>query len=51
MAYQFFVDTYETERLKTLGVWNMFIEGESKGGMKAHLPGPGDEPCTERPDL
>ena len=27
------------------------IEGESKGGLKAHLPGPGDKPCTERPDL
>ena len=27
------------------------IEGESKGGLKAPLPGPGDKPCTERPDL
>ncbi len=27
------------------------IEGESKGGRKANLPGPGKEPCTERPDL
>jgi uncharacterized damage-inducible protein DinB len=27
------------------------IEGESKGGLKADLPGPGDKPCTERPDL
>ncbi len=27
------------------------IEGESKGGLKASLPGPGDKPCTERPDL
>jgi hypothetical protein len=27
------------------------IEGESKGGRKAKLPGPGDKPCTERPDL
>jgi len=27
------------------------IEGESKGGLKAHLPGPGDKACTERPDL
>jgi uncharacterized damage-inducible protein DinB len=27
------------------------IEGESKGGLKARLPGPGDKPCTERPDL
>jgi hypothetical protein len=27
------------------------IEGESKGGLKAGLPGPGDKPCTERPDL
>jgi uncharacterized damage-inducible protein DinB len=26
------------------------IEGESKGGRKARLPGPGDKPCTERPD-
>lgn len=26
------------------------IEGESKGGLKAPLPGPGDQPCTERPD-
>ena len=25
------------------------IEGESKGGLKAPLPGPGDQPCTERP--
>ena len=27
------------------------IEGESKGGLKSHLPGPGDKPCTERPDF
>ena len=27
------------------------IEGESKGGAKAHLPGTGTKPCTERPDL
>ena len=27
------------------------VEGESKGGLKARLPGPGDEPCTERPDI
>jgi uncharacterized damage-inducible protein DinB len=27
------------------------IEGESKGGLKAGLPGSGDKPCTERPDL
>ncbi len=27
------------------------IEGESKGGLKANLPGPGNKPCTERPDL
>jgi len=27
------------------------IEGESKGGLKAQLPGPGDKPCTERPDI
>ena len=27
------------------------IEGESKGGLKARLPGPGDRPCTERPDI
>ncbi len=26
------------------------VEGESKGGMKAALPGPGNKPCTERPD-
>jgi len=26
------------------------IEGESAGGRKAKLPGPGDEPYTERPD-
>jgi hypothetical protein len=26
------------------------IEGESAGGRKAKLPGPGDKPCTERPD-
>jgi len=27
------------------------IESESKGGSKARLPGPGDKPCTERPDV
>jgi len=27
------------------------IDGESKGGSKAPLPGPGNKPCTERPDL
>jgi len=27
------------------------IEGETKGGLKSDLPGPGNEPCTERPDL
>ena len=26
------------------------IEGETNGGAKASLPGPGDKPCTERPD-
>ncbi len=26
------------------------IDGEMKGGLKAALPGPGDKPCTERPD-
>jgi len=26
------------------------IKGESAGGRKAKLPGPGDKPCTERPD-
>ena len=26
------------------------IEGESRGGAKAPLPGPGDRPVTERPD-
>ena len=26
------------------------IEGESRGGVKAALPGPGDRPSTERPD-
>ncbi len=27
------------------------IAGESKGGLKANLPGPGNKPYTERPDL
>ena len=27
------------------------IEGETRGGNKAELPGPGDKPSTERPDL
>jgi hypothetical protein len=27
------------------------IAGESKGGLKAKLPGPGNKPCTERPDF
>lgn len=27
------------------------IKGEIEGGSKAVLPGPGDKPCTERPDL
>ena len=26
------------------------IEGEMAGGRKTKLPGPGDKPCTERPD-
>lgn len=26
------------------------IKGESTGGQKAKLPGPGDRPCTGRPD-
>ena len=26
------------------------FEGESAGGRKAKLPGPGDKPVTERPD-
>ncbi len=26
------------------------ISGEMNGGRKAELPGPGDKPCTERPD-
>lgn len=28
MLYQFLVDTYETERLKTLSVWAMFDDGD-----------------------
>jgi len=28
MEYQFFVDTYETERIKTLGVWSMFADDD-----------------------
>lgn len=28
MRYQFLVDTYETERLKTLSVWSMFQDGD-----------------------
>lgn len=27
------------------------IDGESRGGFKTQLPGPGEKPCTERPDL
>jgi len=27
------------------------IEGETKGGLKSDLPGPGNRPCTERPDI
>ncbi|MEJ2446252.1 MAG: hypothetical protein P8Y42_22865 [Exilibacterium sp.] len=27
------------------------IEGETQGGQKAELPGPGDKPSTERPNL
>lgn len=27
------------------------LEGETQGGKKADLPGPGDKPSTERPDL
>ena len=30
---------------------NSLIEGESKGGLKTTLPGPGPKPSTERPDL
>jgi hypothetical protein len=30
---------------------NSLIEGESQGGSKADLPGPGNKPSTERPDL
>ena len=26
------------------------LEGENRGGAKSPLPGPGDEPATERPD-
>ena len=28
MVYPFLVDTYETERLKTLSVWSMFADGD-----------------------
>ncbi|HHT9124343.1 MAG TPA: DinB family protein [Candidatus Brocadiia bacterium] len=28
----------------------VLLEGEAGGGAKAPLPGPGDKPCTERPD-
>jgi uncharacterized damage-inducible protein DinB len=27
------------------------IKGEMEGGSKAAMPGPGEKPCTERPDL
>jgi hypothetical protein len=30
---------------------NSLIAGEAKGGLKADLPGPGNKPSTERPDL
>jgi len=28
MEYTFFVDTYDTERLKTLSVWSMFMDDD-----------------------
>jgi len=28
MSYQFLIDTYETERIKTLSVWSQFAEGD-----------------------
>ena len=28
MEYQFFVDTYDTERIKTLSVWSMFTDDD-----------------------
>lgn len=27
-TYDFLVDTYDTERLKTLGVWSMFADAD-----------------------
>jgi hypothetical protein len=38
------VTVYPYEDVDTL------IDGELQGGRKAHLPGPGDKPCTERPN-
>jgi hypothetical protein len=39
--YDFLVETYDTERLKTLSVWTQFRDED--------LPGPGAKSPTERP--
>jgi hypothetical protein len=31
MGYQFLVDTYETERMKTLSTWSTFKDEDMKG--------------------
>ena len=36
MAYAFLVDTYETERLKTLSVWSMFADDDLPVRRVAH---------------
>ena len=28
MRYQFLIDTYDTERLKVVGAWSMFCDGD-----------------------
>jgi len=43
MRYAFLVETYATERVKVVSVW------EKAGGAKAALPGVGKQAVTERP--
>jgi hypothetical protein len=48
--YTFLLDTYATERLKTLSVWSQFDEKDLGFWPEPLAPsGPGAAPPTERP--
>ena len=44
MSYRFLIETYETERLKTLSVWSMFRDGDLEGPPSSDRPARPEHP-------